>query len=327
MANEVRSGFTLADVDALIHGQVLDVLWQRMCALWTGDWWNTDDSEAFERAFCQREDALAELEFTVLQTSGAVYQALAEGIAARPPLTDDLAEGRLVVVFDGLSVREGCFLWEQLRRERYQVEMSYTFSNLPAETTSFCQKHFGLSSAKALGNRKINGFPSAYAADEARVAEELPQGEGGLLWIGIPDPLMEGGKKGAKTILEPLEAWRRTWQAMTTVLAGAGGREVWVTGDHGYIYRGPRYTDRFWSLGDTATGQRLRGLFGGGRYRADLELDTEQAAALRDCVWPHPQGGYAVKGRWLWPMPGQTGAILHEGLSLVECLVPILKVQ
>ncbi len=320
-------GFTLADVDALIHGQALDILWQRMCALWTGEWWDTDDSEAFERAFCQREDALAELEFAVLQTSGAAYQALAEGIAARPPLSEDLAGGRLVVIFDGLSVREGCFLWERLRREGHQVEMGYTFSTLPAETTTFCQRHFGVSSAKALGGREINGFPAAYAADETRVAEELPRREGGLLWIGIPDPLMEGGKKGAKTILEPLEAWQRTWQAMTTVLGGAGGREIWITSDHGYIYRGPNYTDRFWSLGKTRAGKRLKELFGGGRYKADFELDEEQAATLRDYVWPDPGGGCAVKGRWLWPMPGQTGAILHEGLSLVECLVPLLRLQ
>jgi len=46
---------------------------------------------------------------------------------------------------------------------------------------------------------------------------------------------------------EPLEAWQRTWQAMTTVLEGAGGFEIWVTSDHGYIYRGPNYTDRFYA--------------------------------------------------------------------------------
>lgn len=327
MAEVVKGRFTKADIEALIRGQVLDILWQRMCALWVGDWWDTDDTEAFERAFCQREDALAELEFVALQTSEAAYQALAEGIATRSPLADDLAEDRLVVVFDGLSMREGCLLWERLRREGYQVEMDYTFATLPAETTTFCQQHFGVASAKALSGREINGLPAAYAADETRVAEELPWEAGGLLWIGIPDPLMEGGKKGAKTILEPLEAWRRTWQAMTTVLEGASEREVWVTGDHGYIYRGPRYTDRFWSLGKTRVGKQLKGLFGGRRYKADLELDEEQARDLRDYVWPHPSGGYAVKGRWLWPMPGQTGAILHEGLSLVECLVPILRIE
>ena len=320
-------GFTLADVDALIHGQALDILWQRMCALWSGEWWAADDAEAFERAFCRREDSLAELEFAVLHTSEATYEALARGIAGRAPLAEDLADNRLIVVFDGLSLREGCFLWERLQREGCQVEMSYTFSSLPAETSTFCQKHFGLPSAKALDGRQIDGFPAAYAADEARVAEELPPGGGGLLWIGIPDPLMEGGKKGAKTILQPLKAWRRTWQAMTTVLEGAGEREVWVTSDHGYIYRGPHYTDRFWSLGRRQAGKQLKGLFGGGRYKADLELDEEQATALRDYVWLHPGGGYAVKGRWLWPMPGQTGAILHEGLSLVECLVPMLRIR
>jgi hypothetical protein len=244
-----------------------------------------------------------------------------------PPLSDDLTENRLVVVFDGLSVREGCFLSEQLQRQGYQIEIGYTFATLPAETSTFCQKHFGLSSAKALGGREINGFSAAYAADETHVAEELPRGEGGLLWIGIPDPLMEAGKKGTKTILEPLEAWRRTWQAMTTVLEGAGRREVWVTSDHGYIYRGPRYTDRFWSLGKMQAGKQLKELFGGGRYKANLELDEEQATALRDYVWPRPGGGCAVKGRWLWPKPGQTGAILHEGLSLVECLVPMLRIK
>ncbi len=324
---EIEGGLALADVQALIEYQPLDVVWQRMCALWAGDWWDTDDGEVFERAFCQREDALAELEFVLLQTSQAVYQALAEGIATRSRLADDLAEGRLVVVFDGLSVREGCFLRERLRREGHQVEMSYTFATLPAKTSTFCQKHFGVSSAKALGGREINGFPAAYAAEETRVAEELSPAAGGLLWIGIPDPLMEGGKKGAKTILEPLEAWQRTWQAMSTVLEGAAGREIWVTGDHGYIYRGPRYSDRFWSLGRTQAGQQLKELFGGGRHKSDVELDEEQAVALRDVLWPDPAGGYAVKGRWLWPMPGQTGAILHEGLSLVECLVPTLRIK
>jgi len=321
------SGFTLADVETLVRGQVLEMLWQRMCALWSGEWWDTDDSEAFEHAFGQREDALAELEFVVLQTSGAAYQALAEGIAARAPLSGDLAAGRLVAIFDGLSVREGCFLEERLRRAGQQVEMGYTFSHLPAETSGFCQRHLGVSSASALAGRAYRGLPAAYAADESRVAEQVPRGAGGLLWIGIPDPLMEGGKKGAKTVLPPLEAWQRTWQAMAAVLEGAGGREIWVTGDHGYIYRGPHYSDRFWSLGLAATGQRLRDLFGGGRYRAGLALDEEQAAALRDYVWCVPGGGCAVKGHWLWPMPGQSGATVHEGLSLVECLVPMLQIR
>ncbi len=323
--NVETRGFTLADVDALIQGRVLDTLWQWMCGLWVGDWWDNDDSEAFEQAFRQREEAMAELEFTVLQTSGAAYQALAEGIAARSPLADDLAEGRLIVIFDGLSVREGCFLWERLQRAGVPAEMSYTFATLPADTSTFCQKHFGVSSAKALDSREINGFPAAYAADETRVAEELPREADGLLWIGIPDPLMEGGKKGLKTVLEPLEAWQRTWQAMATVLECTSGREIWVTSDHGYIYRGPGYTDRFWSLGSEATGRRLRDLFGGGRYKADLELGEEEGKNLRDYVWLHPGGGYAVKGRWLWPMSGQAGATLHEGLSLVECLIPLLR--
>jgi hypothetical protein len=61
--------------------------------------------------------------------------------------------------------------------------------------------------------------------------------------------------------------------------------------------------------------------------KADLELDEEQATSLRDYVWPYPVSGCAVKGRWFWPMPGQTEATLHEGLSLVKCLVPVLKIQ
>lgn len=307
-----RTGLTVAEVERLIQGPVLDTLWQRMCALWSGDWWNTNDTETFAKAFCQREDALAGLEFTVLQTSARAYEAL--------------AAGRLIVIFDGLSVREGSFLTERLRREGYQVDISYTFSNLPSETSTFCQRHFGVGSAKALAGQSYNGLPVAYAADETRVAEVF-QGNGGLLWIGIPDPLMEGGKKGLKTILEPLTAWQRTWQAMTAVLEGADGREIWVTSDHGYIYRGPNYRDLFWSLGETSTSSRLKDLFGGGRYKADLKLDEKEATALRDYVWPHPTGGYAVKGRWLWPMPGQTGATLHEGLSLVECLVPLLRIK
>jgi hypothetical protein len=40
-----------------------------------------------------------------------------------------------------------------------------------------------------------------------------------------------------------------------------------------------------------------------------------------------PTGGWAVKGCWLWPMPGQSDATLHGGLSLVECLVPLLRLQ
>jgi hypothetical protein len=37
-------------------------------------------------------------------------------------------------------------------------------------------------------------------------------------------------------------------------------------------------------------------------------------------------GASASSGLTSWPMPGQTGATLHEGLSLVECLVPMLRV-
>jgi len=103
------------------------------------------------------------------------------------------------------------------------VYIATTKSRRPAEIRGVEYRFVSLKRAKFFGYQKtkaytaevmmaepekaiINVFPAAYAADEARVAEELPRGGSGLLWIGIPDPLMEGGKKGAKTILEPLEA-------------------------------------------------------------------------------------------------------------------------
>jgi len=316
--------FTANEIERLIAGPALSLLWEKLCAPWSDDWWRTEDEDEFEAAYIERETVIAELERVVLETCDTAYNEIAEGVAARGALQDEIAEGRLIVVFDGLSLREACYLKSQLRERGRKVDLRYSFSALPSSTGTFCQKHFGIGSFSELHDRTLRGFPADYCPDETRL--NIPRASGALIAVGLPDPLLHRGRRGRTQVVSLQSAFTRTWTALEKILEAASDKEIVVTTDHGYIYTGRNYNDLWWSLGNTGMGRQLAEVFRGGRVVDAAKISDAQRVEWRDYVFC--DGNQClVKGRWLWPSSGAGEGVTHEGLSLIECLVPMLLVR
>lgn len=318
------NAFTANEIERLIAGSALSLLWEKLCAPWSDDWWRTEDEGEFEAAYIERETTIATLERVVLETCDTAYNEIAEGVAARGALQDEIAEGRLIVVFDGLSLREACYLKSQLRERRRKVELRYSFSALPSSTEAFCQKHLGVTSFSGLQNHVLRGFPADYCPDETRL--NIPRASGALIAVGLPDPLLHRGRRGRTQVVSLQSAFTRTWAALEKILEAASDKEIVVTTDHGYIYTGRNYADPLWSLGGQEKGRQLAQVFGGGRAVDAAKIGDVQRVEWRDYVFC--DGNQClVKGRWLWPSSGAGEGVTHGGLSLIECLVPILTIQ
>lgn len=54
-------------------------------------------------------------------------------------------------------------------------------------------------------------------------------------------------------------------------------------------------------------------------------LDVEDL--IREGYVKEFNGYYIAKSRYLWPVPGKYSIYIHGGLSLMECIVPVLEVK
>ena len=71
--------------------------------------------------------------------------------------------------------------------------------------------------------------------------------------------------------------------------------------------------------------KRLRESFGGSRF---IPMDkTDLSEFVQDGYVIDFSGYYLIKSRYVWPVPGKYNIYLHGGVSLMECLVPVIEVE
>jgi len=212
-----------------------------------------------------------------------------------------------LIVVDGMSVREGNLLVRDLEKEGYEVlEYGCSFSALPSNTMSF----------REAMDVKFTEIRSG------KVPSELDFGL--PVWISYPDEILHH----AARILPPEKAYGMTRECIFKVLGMVGrGEVVTLVSDHGYIM-----VDYVWSL---ASGDRRflkEKVFGSQRFVRVDEVDDSALRKLRslprDRSYVFVDDNYCyVKGRYFWPIRGYGRVVAHGGLSLMECMVPKIRVR
>jgi len=212
-----------------------------------------------------------------------------------------------LIVVDGMSVREGNLLVRDLEKEGYEVlEYGCSFSALPSNTMSFIEAM----------NVKFTEIRSG------KVPSELDFGL--PVWISYPDEILHH----AARILPPEKAYGMTRECIFKVLGMVGrGEVVTLVSDHGYIM-----VDYVWSL---ASGDRRflkEKVFGSQRFVRVDEVDDSALRKLRslprDRSYVFVDDNYCyIKGRYFWPIRGYGRVVAHGGLSLMECMVPKIRVR
>ncbi len=295
----------------------LAVLFEALNRVWCAD--EIDDINDF---FVRRERETNGLERFVLETFFDAYDLLLARIRReRGTPRFEGAKGPIIIL-DGCSIREANLLPGRLKDGGYQVqEYSYALSEVPSGTVAFKRSVFGTQRVASLRQwrqyRVVNiqsGQPPAL----------FPAGPEVLVWISYPDELLHKVRGEALT---PQEAFDKTVDLLLVTLEGLGGDEFLVTSDHGYLY--VKNATLFWSPGRAA--KVLRQLFGGRRAvpigEIGPEFDRLRKVSKASTYALFDDEGCYVRGRYHWSVQGTASDIAHGGLSLMECLVPVMRIR
>lgn len=271
----------------------IDTTWKIITKIWEP----SDDL----REYFRREVIASNFEYDLIRVFFEVYRYLYDRVRRvprkfQPPL----------MIVDGMSVREGNLLIRDLERRGYKVlRYSYSFSALPSNTSTFR----GLFTGRYI-EIKHGEVPS-------HIDPTI------TIWISYPDEILHHAGK----IVKPPEAYEKTRDAIFKALDSiVESCVLTITSDHGYIM-----VDEIWPISRDIM-KFLKSIFGKSRFIKLEEIEKSKLKRLRNmpeeksCVFMDDEYCY-VKGRYFWPISGYRSVISHGGLSLMECMVPLIEVR
>lgn len=271
----------------------IPVIWEFLVQLWA----SIDDPEDY---FQEGERRTMYLEKVLDAAYPELYTELLPRCCTKKML-DPLSLEAPLVWMDGLSLREAILLSRDVPGI---AEFTYSFSGLPSDTNTYREKVFNVMSGK---RRELKDL-TAILLDGDEVAIRCP----------LPDSELENivGLVSGRTLTEIYDDTKR---ALLSILDELGTGPVLVTSDHGYI----NTRTHFWNPGKRAAGA-LKNVFDGGRS-APQETDAGQLVkqGYMICYGDY----YLARGRYAWPTGGKYKVMLHGGVSLLECLVPLMKIE
>jgi len=296
----------------------LDVLFQAL-----NDIWQVEGEVDINRFFVERERATNQLERFMLHIFFDLYDLLLARVreARHEPRFADWSGS--VIVLDGASLREANLLLSRLPSYGYAVtDYAYALSEVPSDTETFRQRVLGM---PAIRSRARWGEYTIVPIRSGEVPKLLPEAPRLLVWISYPDELLHKVRGKALT---PQEALDKTVAALVEVLDMLEADEVLVTSDHGYLYI--KSAALFWkaSPGDE---KALRKLFGGKRALPIEEVGREfdkLRRVPRDRTYAlFDDEGCYIRGRYAWSVQRDPTDVNHGGISLMECLVPVMRIR
>lgn len=285
--------------------------------------WQADDVDNINTFFTKRERETNRLERFVLETFFDVYDLLLTRVRQKRGLSRfDGAKGPIIIL-DGCSIREANLLMGRLKKASYQVaDYGYALSEVPSDTVTFNRNVFGTHRVASL--RQWHQY-QVVSIESGKLPALFPAASDVLVWISYPDELLHKVRGEALT---PQEAFDKTVKVLLATLDGLEADEFLVTSDHGYLY--VENATLFWKAprGDEKV---LRQLFSGRRAVPAGKVGPEfdklcQVPKSRTYALFDDEGCY-VRGRYHWSVQGPASDIAHGGISLMECLVPVMRIR
>ncbi|HIE51615.1 MAG TPA: hypothetical protein EYP85_07625 [Armatimonadetes bacterium] len=303
----------------------LDAVWAELLRRWEPEEFPVDVA----RFYREREEATNRLERGLYQGFFELYNLLLEEAQRQDGgyVRRWLEGNNLVIVADSLSLREVGLLkkdWESRGVET--VIEDYAVAPFPTLTDRLAEMLLGTGSPKAAATKDFAGFHYRYVAGPGQIPA-LPAEGPVLVWLRLPD--RELGQVTVSQSTTVADAWARTEETLRAIREAAGGRETFITSDHGYLYADS--PGHYWPL-PSGVEQTVRSLFP--RESRAQPLSKEGIGELRHYEAPERplfafgQVQVAIRGRHWWASESPNDrCTAHGGLSLLECLVPILRVK
>jgi hypothetical protein len=297
-----------AEFDALLNEEnVFDGVFECFRRIW-------GDPEALnDRHLTESEYQTRRLEHELTNLYPSLYDDLIKQMGGHPLTELDSGCG---VVMDALSLREG-FRLEQELADDYDWDVSLSWApieRLPSETQFICREWFGAQS------------PSAVSQDNFRFigdmdVPQLPSSDPAYVWTRHPDQRLEGALKGNYSTEEVEDIYEDVRSLLETIVNESVHEEFLVTSDHGYVNH---IGNSPYSLSDEqeeAVSKKFSGRFGEVANGSAYQLLEEANVIKRE------GGHYMIRGHHSWTKRGATKKIMHGGLSLPECMTPVLRIS
>ena len=305
-------------IKLLSQDDPVGLLFQALNEIWTPD--DSGDVDAF---YVQQEREINNLEEFIRDTYFELYDVLLERARSQNRAAEFATQEASIVVLDGLSLREANWLIPRLEQKGFGIaEYSYGFSGMPSTTQSFFRDVFGAAGAGAMP-KKWQGF--SFRSIRSGDVPMFLEGPKALVWFSFPDELMHPMRGKGVT---PSFALQRTEEALLKILNLLETEEVVLTSDHGYMYA--HSAALFWHA-PVSNRKVLLKLFGAQRGVLFDGTKAEEFEVLR--ALPKDQTyvlfddkGCYVRGRYYWSAPGKQSDVAHGGISLMECLVPVIRI-
>jgi len=296
------------EFESLLHEEdVFDGVFECLRRIW-------DNSEALgDRQLAESEYRTRLLEHELVKLYPSLYDDLIDAMGNHPVKQLDTGCG---VIMDALSFREGFRLEQELSDDHdWDVSLSWApIERLPSETQFICREWFDAQS------------PSAVSRDDFRFigdrdVPQLPSTDPAFVWTRHPDQRLEGALKGNYSMEEVEDIYRGVKTLLEDVIQESVHTEFLVTSDHGYVNH---LGNSPYSMTEEEE-ESLSAKFSS-RFR---EIGNGQAFRLLESADVIKRVGehYVVRGHHKWTKRGATKKIMHGGLSLPECMTPVLRIN
>lgn len=270
------------------------------------------DPQALDRRHLETLEFRSRLLEKVLHSQyPELYEDILDRVGTGADPVEDITSGCCVIA-DALSLREGIQLERDLATEQdWDVELEWTTCPaLPTRTRFATQKWFG------------SHAPSAVRRDDYEYIGgeniRVPNTDPAYVWMRFPDKKLHDAMEGRHVVEPVADVYDHTKRMLTKIVKQASHGSVTVTSDHGYINFAGHNP---YSLSDAAE-EIFEARFNS-RYcevvnSHPLRELEEQGYTVRF------DGHYLVAGHYEW---GRHSTITHGGVSLLECLTPVLRID
>jgi hypothetical protein len=209
------------------------------------------------------------------------------------------------VVMDGMSFREGVLIYGMLKEEGYEAKISYGFSAVPSDTFAFREKlDVSLSSF-----REVRGHKNIRVSGKEK-----------YVWSYFPDVMLDRIQVGRAVISSLEEMYDISAKIVKVLVSELEADRIFILSDHGYIRSEAGFV---FSVSGKAK-RKLQEVFGSKRFVQMDDIDLSDL--VKEGYVAEFAGYYLAKSRYVWPVKGRYSLYLHGGLSLMECLTPVIEV-
>ena len=269
------------------------------------------------------EDKVNRFEELASFTADRIYRELLSPPDPDKRLLNVLKEDTVVVVFDGLSLREIPIILKLSERSGFRVkEIDCSIAAIPSETMDFVEREFqcGKVSPTNLQTRselKGRGITAIYTNNITQGINAADGNSPLLVWSAFPDnTYTDSGSKFENHFENIHIQFETSW--MHTVQQIKGRKTIIITSDHGYIFFGT-------GMDRTSSDREIRELnrYFGNNINISF-LDSPHPPNSDDIIIDESKGIAMIKGRIKTRSTGDAATKLykHGGLSLMEMLTP-----